>query len=508
LNPCGSSSVTDKRVQDFDRIIQGIYEELDLKWKNKLDGVRAVSRMWQSLDSRTKSSAAAVLSNCLKPLLGLKAQKYFEAEGRRPLHVGDIIEHGKIIIISVNAAANPGLAQLIGKLIKADFYRCVQERRLSYEDLGRLVGMVMDEYQLVATADEGSWGDIPQLGTLRSKRAFVIAATQGFVSLDMVIGEGARDSLVVNFNNLLLFNSHEAALDRFAQIHFGVAPQSFRARLQIGDSQDNGDLKVQERQLLHAQVDDWVCPPGRLSRLETNQAYVSLARGRKYLDPLWIEPLYFTVPIATKAIEECAPDKALGVLARGRAKLQEQKEKEERERARVLEEIKAHAKALEGMEQQAVNQAPSTQTPGSQAEPKEPPHPKSPKNAKTIGTRLSKKVVKKRMQPVSSPEGEEMLPRSSQPSPAEIYQFFSSMEQDGLEALAFDAIRWLDSAETREQAEQFVVKVAPFFLDCTFPRLREELKQALRDTLDRAEQRFGSLAEVLGLGEAERADED
>jgi hypothetical protein len=160
------------------------------------------------------------------------------------------------------------------------------------------------------------------------------------------------------------------------------------------------------------------------------------------------------------------------------------------------------------MEHQAVNQAPSTQTPGSQAEPKEPPHPKSPKNAKTIGTRLSKKVVKKRMQPVSSPEGEEMLPRSSQPSPAEIYQFFSSMEQDGLEALAFDAIRWLDSAETREQAEQFVVKVAPFFLDCTFPRLREELKQALRDTLDRAEQRFGSLAEVLGLGEAERADED
>ena len=89
--------------------------------------------------------------------------------------------------------------------------------------------------------------------------------------------------------------------------------------------------------------------------------------------------------------------------------------------------------------------------------------------------------------------------------PEEIYRYFSTLTEDDLEVMAFDAIRWLDGAETRAEAEKQVVKMSPFFLDCTFPRLPEDLKQALRDTLDRAEKRFGSLAEVLGLDEADSA---
>lgn len=86
-------------------------------------------------------------------------------------------------------------------------------------------------------------------------------------------------------------------------------------------------------------------------------------------------------------------------------------------------------------------------------------------------------------------------------SPDQIYKFFQEMGVPELEKLAKDAIVALDSAETRAEAETAVVKMAPFFLDCTFPRLSESLKAKLRKCLDDAEEKHGSLANVLGLDE-------
>ena len=103
---------------------------------------------------------------------------------------------------------------------------------------------------------------------------------------------------------------------------------------------------------------------------------------------------------------------------------------------------------------------------------------------------------------------------NSQPTegftPEQIYNFFKEMAVPELEKLAKDAIVALDAAETREEAETAVVKMAPFFLDCTFPRLSESLKAKLRKCLDDAEEKHGSLASVLGLDEAleGEADED
>ena len=87
-------------------------------------------------------------------------------------------------------------------------------------------------------------------------------------------------------------------------------------------------------------------------------------------------------------------------------------------------------------------------------------------------------------------------------TPEQIYQFFKEMPVAELEKLAKDAIVALDDAGTREEAETAVVKMAPFFLDCTFPRLTESLKAKLRKCLDDAEEKHGSLASVLGLDEA------
>lgn len=87
-------------------------------------------------------------------------------------------------------------------------------------------------------------------------------------------------------------------------------------------------------------------------------------------------------------------------------------------------------------------------------------------------------------------------------TPEQIYNFFKEMPVSELEKLAKDAIVALDDAGTRQEAETAVVKMAPFFLDCTFPRLSESLKAKLRKCLDDAEEKHGSLAAVLGLDEA------
>ncbi len=87
-------------------------------------------------------------------------------------------------------------------------------------------------------------------------------------------------------------------------------------------------------------------------------------------------------------------------------------------------------------------------------------------------------------------------------TPEQIYNFFKEMPVPELEKLAKDAIVALDDASTRQEAETAVVKMAPFFLDCTFPRLSESLKAKLRKCLDDAEEKHGSLASVLGLDEA------
>lgn len=92
-------------------------------------------------------------------------------------------------------------------------------------------------------------------------------------------------------------------------------------------------------------------------------------------------------------------------------------------------------------------------------------------------------------------------------TPEQIYNFFKEMPVNELEKLAKDAIVALDGAETRQEAETAVIKMAPFFLDCTFPRLTESLKAKLRKTLDDAEEKHGSLASVLGLDEAFEAEE-
>lgn len=303
MNPSHASTDVARRLEQFREAVAKVRSQATEAERNKLDCALDTIGMWKDLDAKTKSNWTSVFTNCLNPFTGLGAQGYFSPAGRQRASLEQAVTEGKIVVLSINAARDPALAHFLGRLIKADFYRAAQNRVIGYTDPGRLVGLVMDEYPLVVTGSEGRFGDITQLQTLRSKRAFVVASTQGFISLDMVIGAKAREALLINFNNLFFFNSHEAQIDAFAQSHFGLTLRSLRASLGIEEL--GGTLVIDRSSFC---TGDWTCAPGRLSRLERNQAFVSLARGRLFSEPVWLESEYYSLPISAPEVEPSGPN--------------------------------------------------------------------------------------------------------------------------------------------------------------------------------------------------------
>ena len=114
-----------------------------------------------------------------------------------------ILEDGKIAVVSFPACVDGFSAAVVAKLLKGGYYRAIQKRQNSK----RLAGIMMDEYPLLASC--GRFGDGVNLQTIRSKGGFVVAATQGLVSLDMAVDRANREQLMLNFNNRFILHSEE-----------------------------------------------------------------------------------------------------------------------------------------------------------------------------------------------------------------------------------------------------------------------------------------------------------
>ncbi len=171
-----------------------------------LEDTRASINEWQHLDPRTKSNELSTMTNLISSFGNQITNEYiFEGKNKMRLDVGELVCSGKIIVASFDGISNRQPASAICKLLKSDVYGHIQAR----QNPSRLVGIVMDEFPLVATDGENISGDGFNMQTIRSKRGFVIAATQGFVGLDLSIGEQARRRLMTNFNNVFVFKSNE-----------------------------------------------------------------------------------------------------------------------------------------------------------------------------------------------------------------------------------------------------------------------------------------------------------
>lgn len=171
------------------------YENL----KRRLERLRGIFLEWQSLDSRTKSNETSTISNLLSAFTKPSVEGLLTKRKHR-LDLDGLVEGGKIAVVSFPACVDGFSAAIVAKLLKGGYYRTIQKR----QGFKRLAGIIMDEYPLVASC--GRFGDGVNLQTIRSKGGFVIATTQGLVSLDMVAN---REQLMLNFNNRFIFRSEE-----------------------------------------------------------------------------------------------------------------------------------------------------------------------------------------------------------------------------------------------------------------------------------------------------------
>lgn len=164
-----------------------------------LEDTRAGVNEWQHLDPRTKSNELSTMTNLVSNFGNpITNGHIFEGKNKTRLDVGKLVCLGKIVVASFDGISNRQSASAICKLLKSDVYGSIQAR----QNPCRLAGIVMDEFPLVASDGENISGDGFNMQTIRSKRGFVIAATQGLVGLDLSIGEQARRRLMTNFNNV------------------------------------------------------------------------------------------------------------------------------------------------------------------------------------------------------------------------------------------------------------------------------------------------------------------
>ena len=236
--------------------------------KRRLERLKELLLEWQNLDSRTKSNETSTISNLLSAFTNPSVEGLLSKIGRQRLDLEKILEGGKIAVVSFPACVDGFSAAVVAKLLKGGFYTALQKRQNSK----KLAGIIMDEYPLVASC--GRFGDGVNLQTIRSKGGFVVAATQGLVSLDMAIGRANREQLMLNFNNRFIFRSEErevkALVDEMNLFSAGSSVGFFPNGL------ETVSLNVEE--------------------FPTGYAVMKLANGFKTKSPVQLERLFIESP--------------------------------------------------------------------------------------------------------------------------------------------------------------------------------------------------------------------
>ena len=258
-----------------------------------LEDTRASVNEWQRLDPRTKSNELSTMSNLISSFGNpITNGHIFEGKNKTCLDVGELVSSGKIVVASFDGISNRHSATAICKFLKSDVYGHTHARK----NPDRLVGIVMDEFPLVATDGENISGDGFNMQIIRSKRGFVIAATQGLVGLDLSIGEQARRRLMTNFNNVFVFKSNEREVIELVEDLNFCELQSGK----IGFGSDSQSCNRHE--------------PITLANAPTGYAAIKLANGFQSNGLVEIERLYVDAPPMPESKRESEIDKCANVL--------------------------------------------------------------------------------------------------------------------------------------------------------------------------------------------------
>lgn len=203
----------------------------------------------------------------------------FNPRLRPPNRPSQAATEGKICALSLRALNEPELARFFFRIAKQEFFDAVHLRQ---DVQHRLTGLVADEFGLVVTRE-----DIEQLGTVRSKNCFVLAAVQAIDSLTHRLGIVGSHAIVNHFNTLVMMRNREAETAALAFLSLG----NRREHRVSGRTRDSHyGLKIFDPPRRPSYVEVPVCPIGTLARLSPHQAFVLFADGSRTETPVWFIP--------------------------------------------------------------------------------------------------------------------------------------------------------------------------------------------------------------------------
>lgn len=267
LSPTTPTSVTDivRRIDSCNRhpLLEIALDQIEL---------------WEHLDPRTRSNLQSCLLTAIRPLLSPAATRCFGRGRGQTFSSARAATSGAICVVSVNAMREPDLAQFAFRLAKESFFEAVQAR--SAEPY-RLCGLIADELPLVVSPE-----DAEQLATVRSRRCFVLAATQDLGALKEKLRRGCG-SILHNFNTIIYMRTREAETSEQAFVSLGSRRPSSPRRVAT-------DPDAELLDLLEPSADNGgpVCPLGELGRLSPHQAFLIFADGTVTDFPVWFMPWF------------------------------------------------------------------------------------------------------------------------------------------------------------------------------------------------------------------------
>lgn len=296
LNSAGDATAG-RRIEAFTTKCGAALPHIDRNCARIIDGYCRALKNWIHLDPKTRGILQSCVSNALRPLLSPRMLDYYPLEGRIPFDAERIVTEGKILVLRTNASADEDLAATLGRLIKADLYRALQNRSIAPGAEDRLVGLIFDEYPLVATANEPFFGDVQNLQTLREKRGFIVAGTQGYISMNNSIGARAWEGLRINFGSCFFLKSNEPEVEMHARNILGrkETESSVRVRVEGSDSSEGGVTTSSEsKRKVSIKGESHIIGEGAMARLEAHEGYYMISDGETSETPVFLLPVFET----------------------------------------------------------------------------------------------------------------------------------------------------------------------------------------------------------------------
>lgn len=217
-----------------------------------------------------------------------------------------VIDEGLVVALDCSLSETPGLAQLLGVLLKLSYQKAILNRLAGRDGLGpddRAMLLVIDEAQDMVTP-----GDDAFQALCRAARSITVYATQGIPSLEQRLGEVATRVLVQSLRNLVVLTqtAPDQAADLLGQHNHRLVETSINETVQDAAmttaGRFAGDSTVSQSVNLRQQR-DYVVPPEVLRSLPTGQAIVAGFDGKNVL-PLcrvFLHPHF--APVETRFVD-------------------------------------------------------------------------------------------------------------------------------------------------------------------------------------------------------------